>query len=153
MYEDDFEDEGGNNLLKDLRKQLKALQKERDEALEQAKSLSQQVKQRSIQEVLTSKGANPKLAKFLLADGVEDEAAAESWLAENGELFGFRPQAEPAVDDDDLAAMQQVQQATATGGVRNDKAVLQSQLLDQAQTPEEWMAAAKALKSGGDGFI
>lgn len=150
MYEDDFDDEGGNNLVKDLRRQLKALQKERDELREQFTETQKQIKTRSVQEVLASKGANPKLAKFALADGVDDEAGAEKWLAENGELFGFRPASEPSVDDADVAAMQAVQNATATGGVTNSRLAQQEQQLNEAQTPEEWIAAVNALKYGSD---
>lgn len=148
MYEDDFED-SGSDLIKDLRKQLKALQKERDEARTEAEKLKSTVKQRSVQEVLASKGANPKLAKFALADGVEDEAGAEAWLAENGELFGFTAQAaEPAVDESDLDAMSRVQDATATGGVGNSRIEQQARLLNEATTPEAWIDAVKSLKAG-----
>lgn len=149
MYEDDFEDDGGSNLVKDLRRQLKQALKDKDEMAEQMKALATQNKQRSIQEVLTSKGANPKLAKFLLADGVEDEAGAEKWLAENGEMFGFTPKADPAVDDEDIDAMRQVQEATSTGGqVNPSRLAAQEKHLNEAETPEEWAAAVYAMKAG-----
>lgn len=148
MYDEDFDDDAQTPTMKDLRKQIKALQKERDDAVASAAALQSSVKQRTVQEVLTSKGANPKLAKFALADGVEDEAAAEKWLAENGELFGYQPKADPEIDGDDLAAAQAVQDATSTGGVTNSRVAQQSKVLDDAETPEAWMAAAKALKAG-----
>lgn len=148
MYDEDLDDDRDTPTMRDLRKQIKALQKERDDARTEAAALKGTVKQRSIQEVLTSKGANPKLAKFALADGVEDEAGAEAWLAENGELFGFQPAADPSVDDDDLAAMRAVQDATATGGVVNNSRLSQEDnYLNEAQTPEEWTARANEIKA------
>lgn len=149
MYEDFEDEQDGGNTAKDLRKQRDALSKELKELREQFADSQKQATARSIQEVLTSKGANPKLAKFALADGVDDEAGAEKWLAENGELFGFQPVVDPAVDADDLAAMQAVQDATSTGGVTNaSRLAQQSSVLDEASTPEAWMAAAKSLKHG-----
>lgn len=148
MYDEDFDDERENPTAKDLRKQRDALSKELKELRAQFAESQKQVKSRSIQEVLTSKGANPKLAKFALADGVEDEAGAEKWLAENAELFGFRAATEP-VGDDDLAAMQAVQDATSTGGVATaGKVSQQEQYLNEAKTPEEWTARMKAIQSG-----
>lgn len=148
MYDEDLEE---TNLVKDLRKQRDEMKKELEKLQTQFADQQKQIKARSVEEVLTSKGANPRLAKFALADGVEDEAGAEKWLAENGELFGFQAKpAEPAVDADDLAAMRAVQEATATGGVSTSKAVLESQQLDAAETQEEWIAAVNALKFPSD---
>jgi len=48
-------------------------------------------KTRALADALTAKGVNPKVAKFLEADGVEGDEAIVKWLTENEELLVLIP--------------------------------------------------------------
>jgi hypothetical protein len=99
-FEYDDNDYGdGNDLVSQLRRALKAKDKEAKEA--QAKveeltktnaELSGKVRGVSLSEILKAKGAKPAMAKFM-TDVEPTEDAVTAWLAENGELFGFDPNA------------------------------------------------------------
>lgn len=98
MDTEDYEAED-SNLVKDLRKQLKEAQqrsKQFEEELSQTKS---QVRERSLSDILQSKGLNPKVAKFVPTD-VEGEDAVNEWLTENAELFGATPVSESGVSEE-----------------------------------------------------
>ena len=98
MDTEDYEAED-SNLVKDLRKQLKEAQqrsKQFEEELSQTKS---QVRERSLSDILQSKGLNPKVAKFVPID-VEGEDAVNEWLTENAELFGATPVSASGVSEE-----------------------------------------------------
>jgi hypothetical protein len=88
----DFEDEdngSGTDLVKKLRKQIDALQKqvkERDEVLAEYTTLSHEA---SIGEILEGFGLNPKIAAFIPEDVQADEDAVAEWLNEYGDAFGI----------------------------------------------------------------
>lgn len=136
-----------SRLVKDLRAQIKALGKERDEAVTRATELAGTVRKSSVADLLGSKGVDKKLARFAIADGVEDEAGLTAWLAENGEVFGVKAP-EPAVSADDQAAMEAVQNATSTGEQTATALTPALKAFEDAQTPEEWKAAALAARAG-----
>ena len=149
-YFDDDETGNETHLVKDLRRQLKELAKERDALKTEVTEVRGAVRQRSVEEVLTSKGVKAGLAKYILADGVEDPAGVEKWLAENGELFGVAVQ-EPEPDADD-EAMGQIQSSTATGQVSVTRLDQEQQYLDEAKTPDEWKERLKTLRAGAAPF-
>ena len=88
----DFEDDdlgSGTDLVKKLRKQIDALQKqvkERDEILAEYTTLSHEA---SVGEILESFGLNPRIAQFIPDDIEADEDAVAEWLNEYGEAFGI----------------------------------------------------------------
>jgi len=88
----DFEDEdngSGTDLVKKLRKQIDALQKqvkERDEILAEYTTLSHEA---SVGEILESFGLNPRIAQFIPDDVEADEDAVAQWLNEYGDAFGI----------------------------------------------------------------
>lgn len=88
----DFEDEdngSGTDLVKKLRKQIDALQKqvkERDEILAEYTTQSHEA---SIGEILESFGLNPRIAKFIPDEVEADENAVAEWLNEYGDAFGI----------------------------------------------------------------
>jgi hypothetical protein len=88
----DFEDEdtgSGTDLVKKLRKQIDALQKqvkERDEILAEYTTQSHEA---SVGEILESFGLNPRIAKFIPDDIEADEDAVAEWLNEYGDAFGI----------------------------------------------------------------
>lgn len=90
---------GGNDVVSQLRKALRA--KEKAEKELQAKveeltktntELNSRVRGVSLSELLKTKGAKPALAKFMTDVEPTDENVT-AWLAENGELFGYDPNA------------------------------------------------------------
>jgi hypothetical protein len=95
LFEDDVYDQ--NALVSRLRKALKAQQKANKDKESEISTLRDEVgtlkngaRARSLGELLEAKGAKPALAKFM-GDTEASEEAVESWLAENGELFGWKP--------------------------------------------------------------
>ena len=88
----DYEDEdngSGTDLVKKLRKQIDALQKqvkERDEILSEYTTLSHEA---SVGEILEQFGLNPKIARFIPDEVEADEDAVAQWLNEYGDAFGI----------------------------------------------------------------
>lgn len=109
QYDDDDFDDFGNDpnantpLVKNLRKQLNNATKAAKDLEERAVKAEKQVRARTVADVLKEKGANPGLARYVLAD-VEDPTAesVNSWLTTNGDLFGYKP---PAPAAGDIASM------------------------------------------------
>lgn len=99
----DFEDEdlgSGTDLVKKLRKQIDALQKqvkERDEILAEYTTLSHEA---SIGEILEGFGLNPRIAAFIPEDIEADEDAVAEWLNEYGDAFGIEAVEEETVSPD-----------------------------------------------------
>lgn len=88
-YEDDSDLEYTNeNLIKDLRRQIKALSKEKSELSQELTSFKVGARERTVAEVLSAKGVSPKVAKFIPND-IEGEENIGAWLEENAEIFGF----------------------------------------------------------------
>lgn len=105
MDNDDYEAEE-TNLVKDLRKQLKEAQSARKQFEEELAGMKSEVRQRSVADILKSKGVNPKVAKFVPND-IEDEEAIGGWLEENSELFGGPvADTESGVSDETRSQMQ-----------------------------------------------
>lgn len=92
-FDDESEELSGNDLVKDLRRQLKAANKKAKEAEDGLADLRGKSIERTIRETLESKGANPKLARHVARDidGDVTEEAVLKWLDEEGEAFGFKP--------------------------------------------------------------
>lgn len=85
-YDDDeFDSEGPANLRKALKKE----QKQRKELEEQLSSLKSNLRDRSVKDVLETKGVNPKIAAFIPRDMESPEQIA-NWLTEYQDVFGFR---------------------------------------------------------------
>ena len=96
QYEDDdddnldidqtqFDESGPANL----RKALRRAEKEKKELTEQLASIQQDLRSRSVKEVLASKGVPDKVAKFIPGD-VSTPEQVESWLVENADVFGIQ---------------------------------------------------------------
>ena len=102
VYEDDDLDDFDGDLPKKLRAQIKQLSKERDALTEELTGYRQKERSRVIETVLTSRGVNPKVARYVPQDIEATEDSVAAWLAENGDVFGVQP--EPATQ-------QQAQQA------------------------------------------
>lgn len=113
----EFEDENGEQLSG------KALREARDKAANEAKDLKKQLDaalsqltERNLKDVLQEKSLDPRLARFLKADGIDgsDAAKVDTWLSENGDLVGYTPKTPEVPGEADpraeaFARMQNVQ--------------------------------------------
>ena len=129
----------GSDLLKKLRKAKRSDEKRIKELTEQLEGLSKAQRERTVKEVLEKKGVNPKAVRLILKD-IDDvsEESVNTWLEDNGDLFGIMPtqQDAPRVDGADLAALRQ-QDVLTQGAITPDRAEDISMRLDQAQSTEE----------------
>ena len=146
--DDDFEFEDqqvpvmGDDLVKKLRKAKRADEKRIKELTEQLEGLSKVQRERVVKEVLDQKGVNPKAARLILKDldNVTEESV-NSWLDDNGDLFGFTQQAQEADPQRelDLAALRQ-QDIVTQNGMTPDKQMDAVQRINDAATAEEIIA-------------
>lgn len=105
--EDDFTEEGGD-VVKQLRKVNRTLEKRLKELEAEATTLKTQTRQRTVKDVLTAKGVNPKIAAFIPQD-IEGEEAISGWLNEYGDVFGVASQPEEAKQDSaDVSAAKRI---------------------------------------------
>jgi len=93
-YEDDEDDvtttDTSNDLVKQLRKATKQKDKELAELRAQFEGVSKAQRERSIKDVLESRGVNSKIAKFIPSDLDPTEESLSKWLDDNGDVFGFQ---------------------------------------------------------------
>lgn len=141
--DDDFGDaQGDSGALRDLRKAYKTLQKQLKEAVTENESLKSSVRERSVKDVLASKGLPEKIAKFIPADATSAEDV-EAWLSENGDVFGAVPaetEGQPQQDapvDPNLAAWQRISQTQSSGQPFTNDPDQLSSLINSASSPEE----------------
>lgn len=115
-WEDEDEDdtttgqsfESETDLVRKLRKALKAEQKRNKELETNLGDLTKSQKERILRDVLTSRGVNPKIAQFVPSDIEASEDAIGSWLESNAEVFGFDAAKNKTVNQADIAAMQKM---------------------------------------------
>lgn len=115
-YWDDEEDEdtptgafeSDTDLVKKLRKALKAEQRKNKDLETSYGELTKAQKERILKDVLSSKGVNLKIAQFIPSDIEASEDAISNWLDNNGDVFGYTPTPKPAVNQNDIAAMQKM---------------------------------------------
>ena len=90
MTGDDFYDgeDDGSNVVKELRKALKAKEKQVKELESQLGEIQSAGRQKVIEGVLTESGVPQGISKFIPDEVVTAEGVSE-WLNENAELFGL----------------------------------------------------------------
>ena len=99
------------DLVKKLRKALKAEQKRNKELESTLGDLTKSQKERILKDALASRGVNPKIAQFIPSDIEASEDAIGTWLDNNGDVFGYTPSEKPKVAQQDIAAMQRMDSA------------------------------------------
>ena len=107
----DFED-GPQDVVKQLRKVNRTLEKRLKELEQEANTAKAQNRQRTVKDVLTSKGINPKVSAFIPQDLEPTEEAVNNWLNEYGDVFGLKTDGEqdnaPASVNPALAAQKRI---------------------------------------------
>lgn len=99
------------DLVKKLRKALKAEQKRNKELESTLGDLTKSQKERILQDALASRGVNPKIAQFVPSDIEASEDAIGAWLDSNGDVFGYKPSEKSKVAQQDIAAMRRMDSA------------------------------------------
>jgi len=116
-YDDDYEEEVQDSAgPANLRKALKKAEKDRKALEEQLASVKSNLRERSVKDVLETKGVNAKIAKFIPADADTPEQIA-AWLDENADVFGFSTttaQSEPTELSEDAIADQRINNSVNT---------------------------------------
>jgi hypothetical protein len=115
--DDDFtQDSSNNDLVKQLRKAAKQKDKELAELRSQFENLNKQSRERSIKDVLESRGVNGKVAKFIPQDLDPTEESLSKWLEDNADVFGFQVEdKQPAVDPATANAYKKMNNAVDQG--------------------------------------
>lgn len=110
--DNDFESfDSDTDLVKKLRKALKAEQKRNKELESTLGDLTKSQKERILKDALASRGVNPKIAQFIPSDIEASEDAIGAWLDSNGDVFGYTPSEKPKVAEQDIAAMRRMDSA------------------------------------------
>jgi DNA-binding transcriptional regulator YbjK len=140
--EDDLDTEtevqmDGSDLLKKLRKAKRNDEKRIKELTEQLEQLSKTQRERTVKEVLDKKGVNPKAQRLILKD-LDDitEESVNTWLEDNGDLFGLT---QPEVNQEqelNRAALRQ-QDVVTQLGMTPDRADDLLNRINSAETAEE----------------
>lgn len=108
--DDDFETEDSNGPA-NLRRALKKAEREAKAMRDELESLRSQNRQRSVKDVLETKGVNPKIAAFIPADMDTPEKIA-GWLDEYADVFGgINPQQSDDVEDPNRESSQRIDRA------------------------------------------
>ena len=89
--DDDFLDEDQpQDVVKQLRRVNRTLEKRLKELEVETNTYKSQTRQRTVKDVLASKGINPKVAAFIPQDIEITEEAVSKWLDEYGDVFGVK---------------------------------------------------------------
>lgn len=126
------DDDRDNDLVRQLRKALKEVTKERDALKGEVSTLRSEKRAATVEKVLKDKGVNTKVAKLMPADLDPTDEAVSAWLEEWADVFNIQvPDAEggegaeteaasgsgAGVDPADRAAFEQARRAETGGGV------------------------------------
>jgi len=121
--DDDIMEESGD-VVKQLRKVNRTLEKRLKELESEANNLKIQTRQRTVKDVLNAKGINPKVAAFVPQDLDVTEEAVTNWLNEYGDVFGVQTQTEDApTNKADASVQSRINNVVSTGtppGVEED---------------------------------
>ena len=88
---DDEDDDTNTDVVGQLRKVNRALEKRAKELEQELNGLKTQTRQRTVKDVLQAKGLNPKIAAFIPADIDTSEEAINNWVNEYGDAMTAKP--------------------------------------------------------------
>ena len=128
----------GSDLLKKLRKAKRNDEKRIKELTEQLEGLSKSQRERVVKDVLEKKGVNPKAQRLILKD-LEDisEESVNTWLDDNGELFGLTKEPEVTEEQElNRAALRQQDVVTQLGTTPDKAQDLMNRVMNAATADE-----------------
>jgi uncharacterized protein YgfB (UPF0149 family) len=114
---DDEDDDTTTDVVGQLRKVNRALEKRAKELEQELSGLKTQTRQRTVKDVLQAKGLNPKIAAFIPQDIDSSEEAITTWVNEYGDVFGIQTPSEekPAAKSSEVMAQARINNIAATG--------------------------------------
>ena len=135
----------GSDLLKKLRKAKRADEKRIKELTEQLEGFSKEQRERTVKDVLEKKGVNPKAVRLILKDlDTVNEESVNTWLDDNGDLFGLTQAQEASkVSEVDRAALRQQDNITQ-GALTPDRAEDLNSRLNNAESAEEILSLLRS---------
>ena len=137
--DDDFDtDSSGNDLVKQLRKQLKAKEKELSEKDSALNNLSKTQRERAIKDALASRGVNSKIAAFIPQDIDPTEESVSKWLEDYADVFGIEVSQTqtPNVNPADAAAYKRMTNSADSGASPEHNGDIMQKLMN-ANSKEE----------------
>jgi hypothetical protein len=114
---DDEDDDTTTDVVSQLRKVNRALEKRAKELEQELSGLKTQTRQRTVKDVLQAKGLNPKIAAFIPQDIDTSEEAINQWVNEYGDVFGIQTPSEekPVQKSPEVLAQARINNMVATG--------------------------------------
>ena len=116
-YDDDEDNDTTTDVVGQLRKVNRTLEKRAKELEQELAGLKTQTRQRTVKDVLQAKGLNPKIAAFIPQDIDTSEEAINNWVNEYGDVFGIQAPTEekPAEKSPEIQAQARINNMVATG--------------------------------------
>jgi hypothetical protein len=116
-YDDDEDNDTTTDVVGQLRKVNRTLEKRAKELEQELAGLKTQTRQRTVKDVLQAKGLNPKIAAFIPQDIDTTEEAINNWVNEYGDVFGIQAPTEekPAEKSPEIKAQARINNIVATG--------------------------------------
>lgn len=138
--EDDVEEytplTSDTDLVKKLRKALKAEQKRNKELESSYADLSKSQKERILRDVLSSRGVNPAIAEFIPADIEASEDAIGAWIDSKAELFGVSSTNTKAVNESDVSALKKMDSVVTGSETSTGSDDLQTRIMSATSEEE-----------------
>ena len=116
-YDDEEDDDTTTDVVGQLRKVNRALEKRAKELEQELSGLKTQTRQRTVKDVLQAKGLNPKIAAFIPQDIDSSEEEIVKWVNEYGDVFGIQTSSEekPAEKSPEVKAQARINNLISTG--------------------------------------
>lgn len=116
-YDDEEDDDTTTDVVGQLRKVNRALEKRAKELEQELSGLKTQTRQRTVKDVLQAKGLNPKIAAFIPQDIDSSEEEIVKWVNEYGDVFGIQTPSEekPAEKSPEVKAQARINNLVSTG--------------------------------------
>lgn len=132
----------GQNLVKDLRRQLKEKAEAEKQLRERLEAIETERRRDRVSSVLESKGVNAKVAALIPSDVDATEDAVSKWLEGFSDVFGIKKPDVPSevVSPDQAAQLQQVTEMTATAQPSNANARVTEADFNSATSLEDVLA-------------
>jgi len=137
LEEEETQPRSSDDVLKKVRRAERSKDKQLKELQAELEALRKFQRETTISQVLSEKGVNPKVAKFIPADIEMSSDSISNWLTDNGELFGVTsPVKQSAVDVNDIAALRQMD-AVTSGAISPDDVNDAFNIMNNAGSAEE----------------
>ena len=116
-YDDDEDNDTTTDVVGQLRKVNRTLEKRAKELEQELSGLKTQTRQRTVKDVLQVKGLNPKIAPLIPQDIEPSDEALMKWIEDYGDVFGIQTPTEekPAEKSPEIKAQARINNIVATG--------------------------------------